>query len=185
MKIIIVNFSGREKGNCFEISQVVAGFHSADEVKCYNFCSLEVYPCGKCNYECFGRQSACPYQDDGVYKIYDDLTYSDFVYYVVPNYCDYPNANYFLFNERSQCYFQHRQELLNRYLAVPKKFIVVSNTGRDNFTQAFLYQVSEGVTPEILFLSARNYQKVSIAGDLMSSDEARRDVEKFCLHNIW
>lgn len=118
MKIVIVNFSGREVGNCQAISQVVGDVHLSDEVYIYHFSSLTVHPCGKCNYECFGREESCPYQDDAVYEIYKKVTVCDLAYFILPNYCDYPNANYFLFNERSQCFFQHRPELLERYLAV-------------------------------------------------------------------
>ena len=39
------------------------------------------------------------------------ITDSDLSYFIVPNYCDYPCANFFIFNERSQCFFQHHPEL--------------------------------------------------------------------------
>jgi len=180
MEIAIINFSGRENGNCRAISQTVARFHGEDAVFYCGFCSLEVHPCGKCGYECFERRSACPYLDDGIFEMYERVTGCGLAYFIVPNYCDYPNANFFLFNERGQCFFQGHQELLDKYLAVPKKFIVVSNTGRDNFIQAFAYQISEGKTPDILFLPAKSYKKVSVAGDLMTSPEAEQDVEGFC-----
>ncbi len=180
MRVTVVNFSGRERGNCSAISRVVMDAHASDEARCCHMGALPVHPCGGCAYECFGREKPCPYQEDGVYEIYARVTSSHLAYFVVPNYCDYPNANFFLFNERSQCFFQHRGELLDRYLAVPKKFIVVSNTGRENFTRAFQYQVSEGERPSILFLSAKKYGKVSLAGDLMSSAEAKEEVARFC-----
>lgn len=62
-------------------------------------------------------------------------------------------------------------------MEVPKKFIVVSNTGQDNFREAFRQHTSE--EPAILFLHARNYDKVSLAGDLMAAREARQAVEAF------
>ncbi len=182
MKTTIVSFSGREKGNCHSISQLIADSCQTNEVKLFFFSDLTVQPCGKCELECFGQESKCPYQEDGIFEIYEQITSSDLAYFVIPNYCDYPNANYFLFNERSQCYFQHHQELLDQYLAVPKKFVVVSNTGQENFTQAFRYQIAEEKTPDVLFLSAKKYHKISIAGDLMTSEEARRDVKDFCAY---
>ena len=52
-------------------------------------------------------------------------------------------------------------------------------SGRENFESAFRYHVPEGVTPDILFLSAKKFQKVSIHGDLMDSEEARQAVLQF------
>ena len=60
-----------------------------------------------------------------------------------------------------------------------KKFVVVSNTGRENFTAAFRYHVSEDAEPEVLFLSAKRFQKSSIRGDLMDAPEAREVLAEF------
>lgn len=97
-------------------------------------------------------------------------------YFVVPNYCDYPCANFFIFNERRQCYFQNHPELEDRYLNIPKKFIVVNNTGQNHFQEVFAQHV---VKPEILFLSAMYYGKVSIQGDIITSEDAKRDLAAF------
>ena len=98
-------------------------------------------------------------------------------YFVVPNYCDYPCANFFIFNERSQCYFQGHSELLEQYLNVPKKFIVVSNSTSENFRLAFTQHVYD--EPEILILSAKRYEKNSISGSLVALDEVRTELEIF------
>lgn len=73
---------------------------------------------------------------------------------------------------------QGRPELLDQYGAVRKKFIVVSNTGQDNFTAAFRCHTGDA-PPDVLFLSARRFGKVSIHGDLMDSPEARDTVLHF------
>ncbi len=180
MKITIVNFSGRKNGNCRAISKVLADVHSADDKSVFNVCDIKLAPCGKCEYECFSPDKQCPYQSDGVYDMYDRITSSDRAYFILPNYCDYPNANYFIFNERSQCFFWHHEELLDRYLSVKKRFIVVSNTQTQNFITALSYQIPEGESPDILFLPAKMYKKISIDGDLMTSPEAKNAVEMFC-----
>lgn len=107
----------------------------------------------------------------------DAVTNATEAIFVVPNYCDYPNANFFAFNERSQCYFQGRPDLLDRYLAVPKKFIVVSNTGQANFREAFTQHTDQ--EPQILFLSAKQYEKVSIRGDLLPSEPVETALRAF------
>lgn len=178
MTICIISFSGRENGNCGSIAKELEKLYKND-VKIYDFSAITVTPCTSCCYECFNSGENCPYFADSVFEIYDDITKSDLTYFIVPNYCDYPCALFFAFNERSQCYFQKRQDRLDKYLAAKKKFIVVSNTNRDNFIAAFRYHIEENSQPDILFLEARRFHKISIFGDLMKSEEARETVKQF------
>ena len=107
----------------------------------------------------------------------DAVTHSDLTFFIIPNYCDYPCSNYFIFNERSQCYFQGHPELLERYENVPKCAVVVSNTNEENFIHALAYQSYENM--KSLFLSAKKYGKVSINGDLLTDERVRNDVTDF------
>lgn len=140
---------------------------------------MNISPCGNCTYNCFDKNIKCPYIDDDIYHLYDSICASDMVYYIIPNYCDFPNANFFIFNERSQCYFQKHPELLKQYLEVKKKFIVVTNTEQSNFLQVLRYHVIEAVEPDILFLSSRHFKKVSIKDNLMESEDASCLVKDF------
>lgn len=181
MKACVISFSGRAGGNCGSIARELQRQWEllGDEAAVYDFSVLSITPCGRCGCECFQARENCPYFDDPEAALCGAVAASDLACFIVPNYCDYPCANFFIFNERSQCYFQQRPELLERYLAVRKKFFVVSNTGRDNFTAAFRYHVPEGAEPDVLFLSAKQFHKVSIHGDLMGSPEAREAVLRF------
>ena len=107
----------------------------------------------------------------------DAVCNHDLTYFVIPNYCDYPCANYFIFNERSQCYFQHKPEQLDAFLRAPKKFIVISNTNQDHFRQILSQNVCN--EPEILFLSAKKFGRISIRGDLPTSEAAVSDIRHF------
>lgn len=179
MTACIISFSGRGGGNCSSIAQVLLGaLAGRGRVDYFDFSTLRVNPCGQCGYECFQARERCPYFDDPEFALCDTVARSDIAYFIVPNYCDYPCSNFFIFNERSQCYFQHHGELLARYEAVPKKFITVSNTGRDNFTAAFQYHTGDA-PPDVLFLSARRFGRVSVRGDLMDSPEARAELLRF------
>ncbi len=175
-KAIIVSFSSRSGGNCEQISEYVHVL-CGDSAKKYRFSDFSIHPCGDCQCECFANNQGCPYFDDMEYKLLDEICASDRTYFVLPNYCDYPCAHFFIFNERSQCFFQNHEERLDAYLRVPKRFIVVSNTGRDNFIEA-MRQHTNG-EPEILFLSAKYYGKSSIAGDILDSDAAKSDIRNF------
>ncbi len=177
MKIAILSFSGRSNGNCSKIGEQAAKAFQGNDVAVFRFSDFTVTPCGRCQNECFTQRERCPYSGDKIRSIYEAVTQSDLAIFIVPNYCDYPNANFFIFNERSQCFFQGRPDLLEAYENVRKKFIVVSNTGTENFTAAFRYQTSG--EPEILFLSAKAYGKISLAGDLMESEAAKQAVWEF------
>ncbi len=66
---------------------------------------------------------------------------------------------------------------MNRYMNVPKRFIIVSNTEGNNFEAAMQQQTNE--VPKILYLMTRKYHKQSIAGDILSSKDAKADLAAF------
>lgn len=172
---VIVSFSSRKGGNCGKIGAYLANMIPDSQL--FSFANFTIRPCGDCGYECFQSREACPHFQDMEYRLMDAINNSTAAIFVVPNYCDYPNANFFAFNERSQCYFQGRPELLDRYLAVPKKFIVVSNTSKANFRETFTQHTDQ--EPEILFLSAKQYGKVSVNGDLLPSEPVEAALRAF------
>ena len=177
MKVCIVSFSSRKNGNCSQIGEFISSHLTDTELKLYSFADFTLKACGNCEYQCFSGGVNCPYSQDNEREILDTITNSDLTYFVVPNYCDFPSSNFFVFNERSLCYFQNNEELLAKYLAVRKKFIVVSNTNIANFQMAFAYHTN--VQPEILCLSAKKYGKVSIDGNLLTAKQAINDLVKF------
>lgn len=176
----IVTFSARKGGNCAEIGTYIKELHP-DRAELIAFSELAVAPCGRCAYECFRDNTKCPHIGDSAYGVYETISHSDLAYFIVPNYCDFPCANYFAFNERRLCYFQGHDDRRERYEHVRKKFIVLSNAGRENFRIAFSHHVAEGAEPQILFLSAKSYGKSSIDGDLISSGAAKDDIRNYLL----
>ena len=176
----LISFRGRENGSCAAIAEELRRWYrERATIRSFAFSSVSVTPCGRCGYQCFQARELCPYFSDSELLLCEAVLDSDCACFIVPNYCDYPCANFFIFNERSQCCFQQRPDLLEKYLAVPKKFIVVSNSSQDNFTAAFRYHVAENTEPEILFLSAKSFGKSSAAGDLMDSAQARAALLEF------
>lgn len=173
---VILSFSGRKNGNCENIARQVR-LLTGGEI--FSFAGLTVHPCGGCNGECFARGDACPHIGDDVRRLYEAVTNAAYAIYILPNHCDYPNANFFAFNERSLCFFSGRGDLLDAYTSVPKKFIVVSGGEQASF-RAALSQHSEN--PDILFLSAKKYGRRSIDGDLMTVPEAVSAVENFIMN---
>jgi len=176
MRVCIISFSSRANGNCAAISEFVKTCYG-DSAEVYRFSDFSVRPCGECDYECFGPERGCPASGDRENVLLEAVIECDLAYFVVPNYCDYPCANYFAFNERGQYYFSEHPDRMADYERTAKKFIVVSNTEKENFRKAFSYQ-SKGA-PDILFLRAADFGKVSIAGDLLASTQAKAAVAGF------
>lgn len=179
MSSVVISFSKRAEGNCAAVARLLLEKCGEEPVCFFDFSMLEIHPCGGCSYECFQKGGCCPYLEDGVYEMYRAIAESGRTFFIVPNYCDFPCANFFIFNERSQCFFQNQEELQKKYLRAKKKFIVISNTGKENFITAFRDHVEEGEEPDILFLSAMRYRRISVAGDLMDAEAARADLDEF------
>ena len=177
MSVCIVSFSSRKNGNCSQIGEFIKSL--LPDATFYDFANLSINACGNCEYQCFNGGNNCPFFEDKEYEILDAITNSSITYFIVPNYCDFPCSNFFVFNERSLCYFQNNEELLKAYLQVPKKFILVSNSNLENFKTSFAYHTNN--EPVVLGLSAKNYGKVSVEGNLLTSKQAVEDLRKFIL----
>ena len=176
--VTILNFSHRKDGNCGRTSDFIADFYNRTNVSAY---SVSMTPCGGCNYECLTPGVVCPAVNDHQKEVMDAVCDSDMVYIIVPNYCGYPCANYFAYNERTVGYFNLDRELTKKYMSVPKRFIVVSNTEGDNFVNALRQQTNE--EPVILYLKSGRYRKRSTAGDILDSEEAVADLRAFLEQN--
>ena len=174
--IVILSFSGRNGGNCEQISEFIEHFYIRTNVHSFKIDNISASSCGGCNYECLRQDMECPRLTESLRRIMDSVMEADLVYYIVPNYCGYPCANYFAFNERSVGYFNQDRNLMDKYMAVKKRFIIISNT-ESNFAEAMRQQTND--QPDILYLKSRKYQKQSIAGDLMTSEAAKADLQAF------
>lgn len=176
MKSLIIVFSSREKGNSEHIAEFIqSNLRKNEEIFCFS--SHRIAPCGNCRYECFLKDLRCPHCTDGEEVLLEKICRSDETIFVLPNYCDYPCANFFIFNERSNGFFQHHPERLDQYLKVPKKFIVISNSQSDHFRDAFTQHCCGD--PEILFLSSKACETKTVGSELMNTKLARNLLEAF------
>lgn len=173
MGICIVDFSSRGNGNCAQISAFLKELTGGTV---YSFSGLEVSPCGTCDYQCF-RQESCPHREDGMEEIMEAVSGSDRTYFVLPNYCGFPCANFFIFNERSVAWFRGSQHRLKQYLAVPKGAVVISNSEPTHIRDALAYQADKPV--EILTLSSREFGQSSLAGKLLAHSEVRDRIRNY------
>lgn len=174
--IVIVRFSDRPNGNCNAIASYIQTYLASKTIKSYKITAKTMQPCGNCDYECLNAGSTCPNLTAVQKDIYDSICNASLVYYIVPNYFGFPCANYYAFTERSVGYFNSNRELMQKFMSVKKRFIIVSNTEGRNFESAMMQQAKE---PEIMYLKTSKYGKRSIAGDLMESEAATADLQMF------
>jgi multimeric flavodoxin WrbA len=173
--VVILNFSGRNAGNCNEIGEFIKEYHknanilSCNVGECWN-------PCGGCDYECLKPGVQCPVLTEQQTQVMDAALAADLIYYIVPNYCGCPTANYYAFNERAVGYFNMDRTKMGQFANVRKKFIIVSNTENPAFALAMQLQSKE---PDILYLKTSAYQKKSISGDLLTAEQAQEDLKAF------
>ncbi len=174
-RTIILDFSARKHGNCEQIAEFITEDRNHSVTK-YRLSEQTIHSCSNCAYECFAKDKRCPFFDDDEVKILDDINGSDEVYFIVPNYCGHPPAMLYSFNERSVCWFHGNTNLLERYMSVKKRFIVISNSKPESFRLAFQQHAHD---PEILWLGASAFGLRSMDGDLMKCEEARNILQAF------
>ncbi len=173
-KVTILCFSPRKDGNCAKISNFLTDFHKRTFVHSY---FVDIQPCHGCNYECLKPGENCPALTEQEKIMLDCICNSDLVYFIVPNFCGYPCANYFAFNERKVGYFNMDRSRMAKYMDIPKKFILISNSESDQFKSAMQQQTKD--EPRILYLKTSKYKKQSIAGDILDSNEAITELLEF------
>lgn len=175
--IVLIRFSSREFGNCATVAGEISKFYSRHTIRNFLVNGESVQPCNSCDYECLHPQKVCPNVSDGQKEIMDAICNADLAYFIVPNYCGYPCANYFAFNEKTVGYFNLNRELMKKYMNVPKRFVIISNTEGQNFTNAMQQQAAGEL--DIMYLKSSKYGKKSTAGDILDSDAAKADLEAF------
>ncbi len=175
--MVIVSFSSKIGGNCEKTADTIEQiFGNKIGLTRFNFSGLEIQPCGRCHYECL-RQKVCPWDSDAERTLLDAVCASDRAIFIVPNYCDHPCANFFIFNERSNGYFQGNPELLQRYLQIPKGFVIINGSENGIFRHAMMQHTE--AEPKVLYLRTKDFGKSSVAGDLMDAPDAVAQLEAF------
>ena len=167
-----LNFSGRINGNCGRLARAIEG-------EVIDVGQLNLHACRGCQYECFQEPERCPFIGDDLKALYERILDADEVVFFIPNFCNYPCADLFVFNERSCCVFGNNTELLNRFLAIPKRFVVISNTGTEHFQQFFDEMLVAEPPARTLFLSAREYGCRSLDGNLADVPEVLEKLYSF------
>lgn len=185
--VTLLSFSHRRAGNGAAIAAYIRRQLSDCRILEFVMDADSCQPCHNCDYQCLQTGADCPNQKGTYYEALQAVCASDLTYFILPNYCGFPCASYFAFNERSVGFFHGDEAVLERYLDAPKRFIIISNTESQIFTEAMQQQVSQ--EPQILYLKSKNYRKQSINGDILASNQAQIDLASFlhrdflsCIH---
>lgn len=174
--VTILNFSTRKDGNCAKIAQHI-NVHGTQTSVCSYVIDQRIGPCGGCDYECLRPNVNCPNVTDYQKEVMESVLSSDVTYLIVPNYCGFPCANFLAFNERSVGFFNMDRAVIQKYMDVRKRFIIVSNSENEVFRSAMEQQAKQ--PDEVLYLKTSKYGKRSIAGDILESPEAVADLNAF------
>lgn len=174
--ITIVNFSASKDANCIKIANHLKDLLNNKEIVIYNFEDFNLLPCGYCDYECIKRNEKCQINDK-LNEIYESISNSEEAIYILPNYCDYPCANFFIFNERGNGYYSNEYGRRKKYLNIKKKFIVISNSCDDNFKKAFSYHVNG--EPKILYIGAKKMGSSSLDKNLADNEGVKKLLKQF------
>lgn len=175
--VTLLSFSHRAAGNCAAVAAYIRQQLSDCHILEFVMDAESCQPCHDCDYQCLKGEGACPHQKGNYYEVLQAICASDLTYFILPNYCGFPCASYFAFNERSVGFFHGNETVLARYLDTPKRFVIVSNTESQVFVEAMQQQVSQ--EPQILYLKSKNYGKQSINGDILTSTQAQIDLANF------
>lgn len=180
--ITILNFSARTNGNCAEIANIIKATYSSTNV-CAFLISEVFEPCNGCDYQCLKPGANCPNITKAQLDLMEQILASDLLYYVIPNYCGVPCANYYAFNERNVGFFNSDRALIEKFASLEKRYIMVSNTEGTAFESVPIQQ-SRANGGKMLYLKTSNYAKSSIAGDLMTSSKAKSDLTTFLAEDL-
>ena len=174
-QVTIISFSSRERGNCEQIADFLSSLFISVEL--YQFSKFQLKPCGSCAYECFQKSKSCPHLGDRERALMDAICKSRTVYFVMPNYQDYPCANFFVFQERMQGYFHEYPLQREPFRNVVKQFVVVSNTGINSFRKiAEQYGSSD---TDLLVLKSREFGMSSIKDSIIQSAQVQARIRAF------
>ncbi len=180
MKRIAISFSGRAGGNCDGLARMAAERWQRDfpqdTAVFVRFSALKIENCGGCGYECLRGEGSCPKAGDDICALYDEIASADLCAFFLPNYADFPCANFFAFAERGTGWFDGSEQRLEQYMRVPKRAVVISGGEQENFRRVLAYQ---GHDVQIMFLSAKDYGQSSLEGRLAENETACERVWEF------
>lgn len=187
MKTLGVAFSARREGNCLKclrycLERLKERGYETELINAYDH---RITPCNHCGYECFSSQKGerpgqCPLQDD-VPWLYKKCKESDLSIFAIPTYGGHLSGLYMAFGERGQSQFSSWEEFQQDFSSKLNLIIIgnLSSGGDMALHEALSDFYNLNPLPETLLLSAREWGRDSLKGDLVEEPELRGRLSQF------
>ncbi|QVK17323.1 flavodoxin family protein [Mycoplasmatota bacterium] len=178
MKVQVVSFSGRNKGNCSSLMNLIRDHYSNENVSTINVRDLIIHECSGCEYECM--ENVCPFIKDDLFSLFEITKEFDYLIWLVPMYCGNPSSLYFKVNERSQCYWMKDEKYYNHFAS--KLFII--GIGNGEVVSTFKNVLSlpfecQDINKHVMILSPHDYKLNSIVDLLVDVISVKNQILKF------
>lgn len=182
--ILGISFSPRSNGNCVRLANLALEecANIGHSVILEKASEHKILPCQECDYECFGEvlghplNAKCPIDDDVQY-LWNKVENADSLLWAVPNFYGAPNALFMAFRERGQGYIRDQEHLMNIFKNKPFVAIIISNTPTDHVTPLVVDLCMFVEKVGILELAAKDYNRISLKGDLADCLEVKKKVK--------
>lgn len=169
MKTCVISFSSRADGNCAAIADCVQETLGAEGLTRFDFSGLSVHGCGACHCECFRQREACPYFADDAFLLNEAagtggprrVHRAELLRFSVLQFFPVQRAEPVLLQRacRAGGPLSCRAEEIHR----------CQQYGPGEFSgRAFRDHVLPGTEPDVCFLRAAAYHRISLDGDLMT-----------------
>lgn len=168
---LFISFSARKDGNCDSIINYI----KCNEDTVVSMRNLNYHACSNCKYECFINE--CKYRNDAIYPLFDSFKNYNKVYLVIPMYSGNASSLYYIFNERSQDFFNANESLFEE---VKKKIRIILIYGSDEESQYYKNQFKGWVKEQnqILPIERHKYNQ-KMNDSILEIKEIKQAIDNF------
>lgn len=176
MKVVALVFSARQRGNCYNLAEVMLNYLKTNDVETeiLNSYDYKITPCSNCNYECFKSPRKCPIQDD-VPKIWEKIKEADGVVFTIPTYYGMPSALFKAVIEREQGILDWITPLFRDLDSIWREktvaIVIVSNGGGENVKKLVLEYFPSKTKIVAEVFSYRKHGTAGYKGDLTQNKQ--------------
>lgn len=179
MKTCVISFSSRADGNCAAIADCVQETLGAEGLTRFDFSGLSVHGCGACHCECFRQREACPYFADDAFRLNEAAALADRAVFIVPNYCDFPCSNFSCSTSGASAASTGMPSWRTAILPCRRNSSLSAIRAGRIFWRRSGTMCCPERSPDVCFLRAAAYHRISLDGDLMTCEPARAAVRDF------
>ncbi len=168
---IFISFSGRKDGIC----DFIANNFKLEKDEVYFYRNLNIHSCSLCQYECFYNK--CPYENDDNFIFFEMLNKSKEVILIIPMYCSNAPSLFYKFSERSQAYFNKKEENYKNIKSKTKIILIFGSNDEYPSFQKNFYDFVENQSK--IFLLERHKLNIKIDDKKITDETLLYKISKF------